>query len=164
MNQDNTPCCTHNLLLFPLKLLISWPEKIASYFLWAGPLATRIVVGYVFMLTGWGKLTNLPKMIENFAAWGIPHPEILTPFVSGVECFGGIFLMLGLFTRVAGGALAVVMTVAIISAKLHDIDSIETLFGFEEASYFVIFFWFAVCGAGKASLDYLLTKKFNLHV
>lgn len=150
----NQPLC--KFTVFPLKLLIFWPERIASHFLWAGPLAARLVVGYVFMLTGWVKLHNLPQMIENFRGWGIPYPEILTPFASGWECFGGLFLMFGLFTRVAGGGLAVVMLVAIASAKWADVDSIETLFGFEEAAYFVIFFWLAVAGAGKASLDYFI--------
>lgn len=153
---QNKPCC--KFLAFPRKLLILWPEYIASHFLWAGPLIARLVVGYVFMLTGWAKLNNLPQMIENFAGWGIPYPEILTPFVSGVECFGGLALILGLCTRVAGGMLAVIMVVAIISAKWADVDSMETLFGFEEASYFVMFLWFAIGGAGKASLDYLLCK------
>jgi putative oxidoreductase len=161
MNQDQNAATAKSILSLPLRILISWPERIASYFLWAGPLAARIVVGYVFMLTGWGKLTHLPQIIENFKGWGIPYPHILTPFVSGVECFGGLFLMLGLFTRVAGGMLAVVMVVAIISAKRGDIQSLEDLFGFEEASYFVMFFWFAVCGAGKASLDYLIGRKLD---
>ena len=97
-------------------------------------------------------------MIQNFTDWGIPYPEILTPVASGIEYFGGIFLILGLFTRLSGGALAVVMLVAIKSAKWDDIDSIETLFGFEETSYFVIFTWLAIAGAGKASLDYLIGK------
>jgi len=78
------------------------------------------------MLTGWGKLNNLPRMIELFTDWGIPFPEIMTPLALGIECFGGLFLMLGLFTRICGGALAVVMAVAIVSAKLSDIDSLET--------------------------------------
>ncbi len=68
--------------------------------------------------------------------------------------------MLGLMTRICGGALSVVMIVAIISAKLSDIDSLETLLGFEEAIYFAVFSWLAICGAGKVSLDYLLEKKF----
>jgi len=38
-----------------------------------------------FIWTGWQKLQNLPRMIENFKEWGIPAPEILTPFVSGME-------------------------------------------------------------------------------
>lgn len=141
------------------KLLILWPERVASYFLWAGPLIARLVVGYVFMLTGWGKLNNLPAITENFISWGIPFPHILTPFVAGVEFFGGIALMLGIVTRIAGGALAVIMVVAIISAKLEDIDSLETLLGFEEATYFAVFTWLAITGAGKASLDHLLTRK-----
>ena len=158
MNQNDSPARARTYLLFPLRLLILWPERIAQYFLWAGPLAARLVVGYVFMLTGWGKLNNLPQMIQNFTDWGIPFPHILTPFVSGVEFFGGMFLMLGLFTRVAGGMLSVVMIVAILSAKWADVDSAETLFGFEEASYFVIFFWFAIAGAGKASLDHCIRQ------
>ena len=142
-----------------IDVLIGWPEWVASHFLWAGPLFARIVVGYVFTLTGWAKLHNLPKMIENFAGWGIPYPEILTPFVSGVEFFGGLCLIFGLFTRIFGAMLSGVMVVAIISAKYSDIDSAETLLGFEETTYLAVFFWLAVCGAGKASLDYLLSKK-----
>jgi putative oxidoreductase len=80
-------------------LLILLPARIASYFSWAGPLLMRLIVGYVFMLTGWGKLANLAQVTENFIGWGIPFPKILTPFVSGVEFFGGAMLILGLFTR-----------------------------------------------------------------
>ncbi len=47
------------------------------------------------------------RSTENFASWGIPFPHILTPFVSGVEFFGGIFLLLGLMTRVSAGARSV---------------------------------------------------------
>lgn len=142
-----------------IQFLINGPERIANHFLWAGPLLARIVVGYVFMLTGWAKLNNLPHMIELFTDWGIPFPEIMTPIASGIECFGGVFLMIGLFTRISGGALAVVMAVAIVSAKLDDIDSLETLFGFEEAAYFVVFTWLAICGAGKASLDCFISSR-----
>ena len=144
-----------------IQFLINWPERVASHFLWAGPLLARLVVGYVFMLTGWAKLNNLPRMIELFTDWGIPFPHIMTPIASGIECFGGLFLMLGLFTRISGGALAVVMAVAIVSAKFSDIDSMETLFGFEESTYFVVFTWLAICGAGKASLDHFLSHRFR---
>lgn len=145
--------------MFILNFLIRWPERIASHFLWAGPLVARIITGYTFMLTGWGKLTHLPAITKAFIGWGIPFPHILTPFVSGVECFGGLFLMLGFLTRISGGALAVVMLVAIASAKWGDVDSLETLLGFEEATYFAVFTWLAISGAGKASLDYLLCER-----
>jgi len=145
----------------PITFFILWPKRIAAHFDWAGPLVARIVVGYTFMLTGLGKLQNLDAIIENFEAWNIPFPHFTTPFVSGWECFGGLFIILGLMTRICGGALAIVMIVAIISAKLSDIDSLETLLGFEEATYFALFTWLAICGAGKASIDYLLEKKFT---
>lgn len=143
---------------FLVNLLISLPARIASYFASAGPLIARLVVGYVFMLSGWTKLNNLPVMIERFSEWGIPAPKILTPFVSGVECFGGAMLILGLFTRIPAAMLAVVMLVAVKSAKWGDVDSLESLLGFEEATYFAVFIWLAIAGPGAASLDYLLLR------
>lgn len=141
-----------------LKFFILWPERIANHFLWAGPLIARITVGYGFMLTGWGKLQHLDRVTEYFTSLGIPAPHILTPFVSGLECFGGLFLMLGLLTRINAGALAVTMIVAIISAKFDDIDSLHSLLGFEETLFLAIFTWLAISGAGKVSLDTWLTK------
>lgn len=141
--------------------LIDWPERLSAYFRWMGPLAARLVAGYVFMLSGWTKLHNLPKMIENFREWGIPNPEILTPFVSGVEFFGGLLLLLGLFTRIAAPPLMIVMIVAIASAKWAQVDSLETLLGFEEMAYLAIFGWLAVAGPGSVSLDHCLQKWFG---
>ena len=143
---------------FIVNLLILLPARIASYFSWAGPLIMRLIAGYVFTLTGWGKLTNLPQVTQNFAEWGIPFPNILTPFVSGVECFGGAMLILGLFTRIPAAMLAVVMVIAIRSAKWGDVDSLETLLGFEEATYLAAFLWLAIAGPGAASLDRLLVN------
>ena len=139
-------------------VLIEWPRHVAAYFNWLPPLVARIVVGWVFLWSGWGKLNLLPRMIENFRGWGIPYPEIVTPFVSGVEFVGGILLLAGLFTRVAAAPLIVVMIVAIISAKYAEIDSLETLLGFEEMSYLALFLWLAVAGPGPISLDWLLFR------
>ena len=141
-----------------VNLLILLPAQIASHFSWAGPLLMRLVVGYTFMLSGLGKLNNLPQVIQNFTEWGIPLPKILTPFVSGVEFFGGIMLLFGLFTRIPAAMLAVVMLVAIKSAKWESVDSLETLLGFEEATYFAAFMWLAIAGPGAASLDRLLVN------
>ena len=141
--------------------LVDWPERMSVYFRWLGPLAARLVVGWVFLWSGWTKLHNLPKMIENFQSWGIPHPEILTPFVSGVEFFGGLLLLLGLFTRIAAAPLAIVMIVAIVSAKWDQVDSLETLLGFEETAYLALFGWLAVAGPGPVSLDHVLQRWFG---
>src|SRR5258705_7387910 len=80
---------TGGIMRFLTRWLIDWPESIARHFAWLGPLVARVTVGWVFMITGWGKLNNLPQVIENFAGWGIPFAEIMTPFVSAVEFGGG---------------------------------------------------------------------------
>src|SRR5271156_654302 len=138
--------------------LIGWPERVSRYFTWLAPLFARITVGWVFLLSGWGKLNNLPQVTENFIGWGIPFPHLFTPLTSGIEFFGGLFLLLGLFTRISAGALAVTMIVAIKAAKGSGVDSLETLLGFDEFEYLALFLWLAIAGAGSVSLDYLLMR------
>ncbi|WP_428666965.1 DoxX family protein [Reyranella sp.] len=135
-----------------------WSRIVAGYFSWAGPLAVRIVVGWVFLWTGWQKLHFLPRMIENFRSWGIPAPEILTPFASGMEFVGGVMLLLGLLTRFVSVPMMIIMIVAIVSAKWSDVDSLQTLLGFEEVSYFVMFAWLGIAGPGPVSLDHFILK------
>lgn len=139
--------------------LIEWPKSVARHFAWLAPLFARVTVGWVFMWSGWGKLMNLPQVVENFVGWGIPVPHVLAPFVSGVEFFGGLFLLAGILTRISAGALAVTMIVAIRSAKWDDVDSLETLLGFDEFEYLALFLWLAIAGAGRLSLDHWLEKK-----
>jgi len=50
------------------------------------------------------------------------------------------------------------MVVAIKAAKWDDIDSLETLLGFEEVTYFAAFVWLAIAGPGAISLDRLLLR------
>ena len=142
-----------------VNVLIGWPERVAQHLLWLAPLFARIVVGWVFLWTGWGKLTHLPLVTENFVGWGIPFPDILAPFASGVEFFGGIFLLLGLLTRISAGALCVVMLVAIRVAQWDDIDSLVTLLGFEEVMYLALFLWLAIAGPGAIAVDNLLRPR-----
>ena len=141
---------------FLVDFLINGPERLSAWFSWLPPLFARIAVGWVFLWSGWGKLNALPFVTQNFREWGIPFPEIMTPFVSGVEFLGGLLLLLGLFTRVAAVPLVIVMIVAIISAKWGEVDSLATLLGFEEVLYMALFGWLAVAGPGPVSLDRLL--------
>jgi putative oxidoreductase len=141
---------------FLLRLLLDWPERLAAYFSYLAPLVARVTVGWVFLWSGWGKLDDLPTVIENFAGWGIPFPHVLAPFVSIVEFLGGLLLLLGLFTRLAAVPLVVVMIAAVCAAKRTEIDSLETLLGFDEVAYMALFLWLAVAGPGPISLDSLL--------
>jgi putative oxidoreductase len=160
----NAPAINAPAINAIVTVFYDWSRTVAGYFTWAAPLAVRITVGWVFLWSGWGKLQILPRMIENFRGWGIPFPEIVTPFVSGVEFVGGIMLLLGLLTRFAAVPMMIVMLVAIVSAKWGDVDSLETLLGFEEVSYLVMFAWLGIAGPGPVSLDHLVLKTFRPNV
>lgn len=144
-----------------IQWLIDWPESVARHLSWLAPLFARITVGWVFLWSGWGKLHDLPTVTQNFIGWGIPFPQLLSPFVSGVELFGGLFLLAGLISRISAGALGITMIVAIRSAKWADVDSLETLLGFDEFEYLALFLWIAIAGAGPLSLDHWLQRRFS---
>jgi len=146
---------------FLVQRFIDWPERVAHHLTWLAPLFARITVGWVFMWSGWGKLHALPQVTENFVGWGIPLPSVLAPFVSGVEFFGGLFLLVGLLSRISAGALGITMIVAIVSAKWSDVDSLETLLGFDEFEYLALFLWIAVAGPGPLSIDRLLQRRYG---
>ena len=146
---------------FLVRWLIDRPRRVAAYLTWLAPLFARITVGWVFLWSGWGKLHNLAQVTDNFIGWGIPYPQVLTPFVSGVEFFGGLFLLLGLLTRISAGALGVTMIVAIRAAKWADVDSLETLLGFDEFEYLALFLWLAIAGPGVISLDSQLQRWYD---
>ena len=89
---------------------------------------------------------------------GHSRPEILTPFASGMEFVGGVLLLVGLFTRLVSIPMMVIMLVALASAKWGDVDSLQTLLGFEEISYFVMFGYLGVAGPGPVSLDHVILR------
>src|SRR5260370_15726829 len=138
--------------------LIGWPEQVAVHLTWLAPLFARITVGWVFLWSGWDKITNALQVTENFIGWGIPFPHFFTPLTSGIEFFGGLFLLLGLLTRISAGALGVTMIVAIKAAKWADVDSLETLLGFDEFEYLALFLWLAIAAPGALALDSLLER------
>lgn len=141
--------------------LIDWPRRIAAYLAWLAPLFARITVGWVFLWSGWGKLNDLPTVTQNFISWGIPLPHVLSPFVSGIEFFGGLFLLVGFLSRISAGALGITMIVAIRSAKWADVDSLQTLLGFDEFEYLALFLWIAIAGAGTVSIDHWLERWYS---
>jgi putative oxidoreductase len=142
--------------LFLLRPLIL---SVASKLSWLPPLLARITVGWVFVLSGWGKLHSLPDIVEYFRTLGIPAPEVQAPFASGTELVCGVLLLLGLATRFAAVPLMVVMTVAIMTARLEELTSAGALFGFIEFTYIALLLWIAVAGPGPLSLDALIFRK-----
>ena len=146
---------------FLIRCLIDWPRSVAQHLTWLAPLFARLTVGWVFLWSGLGKLQDLPRITQAFSEWGIPLPHLLTPLTACIEFFGGIFLLLGVFTRISAGALGVTMIVAIKAARWGDVDSLQTLLGFDEFEYLALFLWLAIAGPGPISIDRLLQRWYD---
>lgn len=79
----------------------------------------RIMVGVVFLSEGIQKFLFSEALgVGRFAKIGIPSPEIMAPFVGGVEIVFGTLVVLGLWTRLASIPLLIDISVAILSTKL----------------------------------------------
>lgn len=139
--------------------LLSALESAAARLRWLPPTIARLTLGWVFLLSGWGKLHHLPEVIEFFRSLGIPAPEIQAPFAAGVELVCGGLLLLGLFSRLASVPLVVVMVVAIATARREELTSMGALFGFIEFLYIVLLLYIAIEGPGALSLDALQARR-----
>lgn len=115
-------------------------------------LLMRVVVGIVFLTQGYLKLFGAPaKWVHWFAGHGFP--SYFAYVAGGLEFFGGILLILGLLTRVAGLFLAVEMGVAVWKVSLphagiYNVDG----YGFP-LMLGLASFTLAAVGAGLISAD-----------
>jgi putative oxidoreductase len=126
-------------------------------------LFVRLYWGWQFWQTGWGKLHNLPHVIEFFTNLGIPAPALNAYFVSSLECFGGILLAVGLGSRILAFMFTIDMIVAYVTADRAALLSIfskpddfvaATPFPFLMASLIILIF-----GPGRFALDYLIERR-----
>ena len=77
-------------------------------------LVLRVVLGIIMLYHGWPKLTNLGGTIDNFTGMGIPLPALSAIFATVAEVGGGLLLLAGAFTDVAGLLVAIDMLGAIL--------------------------------------------------
>lgn len=92
--------------------------------------------------------------IQDVATMGFPLPTLFAWLAVGAEFFGGILLMLGLFTRPAALLNAVVTFVAAIVYHKGDIAAS----GLTAFLFMIMCICITLLGAGKFSLDYLLSR------
>jgi putative oxidoreductase len=150
-----------------MNALIRWYTRfatIANYLQSPFLLAVRLYWGWQFAQTGWGKMHNITKITGFFASLNIPLPSASAHFISGLEFFGGILLILGLGSRFIGLLLAVNMMVAYWTA---DREALSAIFSSDPGKFYAAdpyTFLFAslmvlIFGAGLFSLDAFVAKR-----
>ena len=124
----------------------------------AGLLSLRIVVGITFLVHGLHKLADLSGAERLFTSYSIPAPGVMALFVGIVETEGGLLLIAGLATRLAGAVLAGDMLVALATA--HDeLKFFAAQGGIElEALLAGACLALVLAGAGRLSLDDLFRR------
>ncbi|GAA5214472.1 DoxX family protein [Corallincola platygyrae] len=128
-------------------------------------LALRIPAGIIFAAHGAQKLFGWfgGYGIEGTGQWmasiGLTPGALMALLAGSAEFFGGIALLLGLFTRLTGVALAFTMLVAIFAVHFQN-GLFMSNNGYEFGlALFAISVSVIFAGGGKASLDHLIAKK-----
>ena len=94
-------------------------EKMLPSGTTAATWIVRLLVGGVFFLEGVKKFFFADQWgAGRFARIGIPAPHIMGPFVGVIEIVCGLFLLVGLLTRLASIPLILDISVAIASTKV----------------------------------------------
>src|SRR5229473_2240874 len=149
-------------LLLRLRVLYQRLFAVVDYLRSPFLLTARLYWGWQLVQSGWGKLHNLPKVTEFFTSLNLPMPAQTAVAISCVEFFGGIFLAVGLLSRLTALVLTVNMIMAYITA---DREALRSIFADPDKFYAAAPYVFLIAsliilifGPGKASLDTLLDK------
>ena len=125
-------------------------------------LAARLLMGWIFIQSGWGKLMNIPGFVASMPRRGLP--DFLGYVAPPVEFIGGILMVVGFATRYT--ALVMLLFVIIASFSSHRYWAVEPAQVANQSSHFwknvtikgglVLLF---ITGAGRFALDWVLAKK-----
>ena len=84
----------------------------------AAPLLGRILLAWLFIPAGWGKIAGFAGVTGYIASKGVPLPEVAAALAIAVELGLGILLLIGWQARWA--ALGLAIFVAVITPIFHN--------------------------------------------
>ncbi|MBK9156097.1 MAG: DoxX family protein [Chloracidobacterium sp.] len=138
-----------------VKTILFGGESGLSYAANAGLTLLRIFTGIALAFAhGIGKVPPAEGLVSRVEAMGFPAPSFFAWAAGLSEFAGGIFLALGLFTRISSLFIAVTMLVALVGVHAADPFNVQ-----EKAFLFLfIAIAFLLKGSGDWSLDSFLRK------
>jgi putative oxidoreductase len=125
-------------------------------------LFVRLYWGGQLIQSGWGKLHHLANVTDFFTSLGLPLPAQTALAISCLEFFGGIFLAIGLLSRLTALAMTINLIVAYITA---DREALFSIFSDPDKFYAAAPYTFLVAsviillfGPGLFALDTLVDR------
>lgn len=116
-------------------------------------LIARVLMAYIFIIAGWGKLTAYPATVGYMESMGVP--AVLLPLTILVELGGGLALLLGFQARFAALGLAGFSLITALIFHSGADDAIHLMKNFAMAGGLI---FLVLQGAGKISIDHLIEK------
>ncbi len=118
----------------------------------------RVTAGGLLVIHGSGKIADPFGSIEMVEKLGFYPGAFWSPLLAITEFFGGILLVLGLFTRPAAFATMIVL---IVTVYFHWVTAGQGFFGAEKSILWsFILFFFLLRGANAHSVDAKIGKEF----
>lgn len=151
---NDTPS-SHPMLSCTDRLAIAWQDFLI--------LCGRILLGWIFMQSGWRKLMDVPAFIKSSLA-GVPYADVLGYIAAPLEFIGGVCILLGLATRYAALAIFVFTIAASLTSHRYweftgaNYRTQSTQFWKNVSMMGGLVLLFVTAG-GRFSLDALLRRK-----
>ena len=132
-------------------------------------LLVRVSLGLFFAISGANKLFvagGTKPVYDTLVKAKVPFPRQTAYFVAGVEFVCGSLLTVGFLSILAGVALLIDMSVAILTSAistmpkgLRPLNWLDDFLYLPEVLYVLFFIWLICSGPGKFSVDYWLASK-----
>jgi uncharacterized membrane protein YphA (DoxX/SURF4 family) len=127
-------------------------------------LLIRIWLGYRLIAASYSSVVDIifhPPERAFFIKWfgdelHFPMPLFMAFLAKGAELSGGVFLLIGIFTRISACIVAFTMFIATVTANLGENFVIDGGF---TISYFLFALILLLWGSGKYGIDSLLFKR-----
>ena len=116
-------------------------------------LVARILLAFIFILSGWGKFFAIDGTAGYIASVGLPAATLLAWAAAIFELAGGIAILVGFRTREVAWALAAFSVFTGFAVHFHPADQMPMINFMKNLAMAGGFLALANAGAGAFSLD-----------
>jgi putative oxidoreductase len=142
---------------------LSYSDRLADQWQDFLLLIARVLMGWIFVTSGWRKLMDIPGFVKTMPRRDLP--EFLGYVAPPVEFIGGLFLLLGFATRYTALVMLLFVIIASFSSHRYWNFTDPAQYGNQSSHFWknvsikgglLLLF---ITGAGRLSLDRMLMKR-----